>query len=243
MLTRLRNAGTPGGTRRVPAQTRPGAGSDRRNRLATGSARGPGSPGPRSGCTPDCPFRPNSRLRRAFRVIPGMELMVQEACVLWAHAPTPPPLTAKKLGLVGSLRQAWVEHVAVQDFPQLLEADTARLPEECYAQHPQEIMAVHVRVFQFDNAAAPRALLAHPDFTDWGQAVTDDRVRPYSGTILGGLAFHRVGHDGEPPSYTWDWADREFFKEVRMVGFNLPGETARTLALSMGKGTASDPGL
>lgn len=178
-----------------------------------------------------------------YRAIPGMELMVQEACVLWAHAPTPPPLTTKKLGLVGSLGQAWVAHVAVQELPQLLEADTARLPEEFYAQHPQEIMAVHVRVFQFDNAAAPRALLAHPDFTDRGQTVTDDRVRPYSGTILGGLAFHQIGHDGEPPSYTWDWADREFFKEVRVVGFNLPGETARTLALSMGKGTASDPGL
>jgi hypothetical protein len=178
-----------------------------------------------------------------FRAIPGMELMVQEACVLWAHARTPPSLTTKKLGLVGSLGQAWVAHVAVQDFPQLLEADTARLSEEFYAQHPQEIMAVYVRIFQFDNDAAPRALLAHPDFTDRGQAVTDDRVRPYSGTILGGLAFHRVGHDGEPPSYTWVWAAGTFFKEVRVVGFDLPVEPARTLAMSMGKGTASDPGL
>lgn len=242
MLTRLRNAGETGGRRMVPAQMRPGSGPAKRNRPAAGSARGPGSPGPKSGCTPlALPLElPASA---GFRAIPGMELMVQEACVLWAHAPTPPPLTPKKLGLVGSLGQAWVAHVAVQDVPQLLEADTARLPEEFYGQHPQEIMAVYVRVFQFDNDAAPRALLTHPDFTDRGQAVTDDRVRPYSGTILGGLAFHRVGHDGEPPSYTWDWADREFFKEVRVVGFNLPGETARTLALSMGKGTVSDPGL
>ncbi len=177
-----------------------------------------------------------------FRAIPGMDLMVQEACVLWAHAPTSPPLTAKQLGLVGSLGQAWVAHVAVRDFPQLLEADAARLPEVFYAQHPQEIMMVYVRVFQFDNDAAPRALLAHPDFTDRGQAVTDDRVRPYSGAIHGGLAFHRVGHDGKPPSYTWDWAAGTFFKEVRVVGFDLPVDPAQTLVLSLGKGTATDPG-
>lgn len=175
-----------------------------------------------------------------LQAVPGLELMVQEACRLWDHAPAPPALTAQKVGLIGSLGQVWVAHAALRAFPELRAGDRVLLPQKFYAQHPQEIVLVNVRVFQFDNDAAPRALLAHPDFTDRGQAVTDDRVRPYSGTIDGGLAFHRVGHDGEPPSYTWDWSVGTFFKEVRVVGADLPGETAQSVALSLGKGTASE---
>lgn len=98
-----------------------------------------------------------------FRAIPGMELMVQEACVLWAHAPT---IDDEEVGTGWQFRAIRGRARGGAGFSAASGGDTARLPEEFYAQHPQEIMAVYVRIFQFDNDAAPRVLLAHPDFTD-----------------------------------------------------------------------------
>lgn len=118
-------------------------------------------------------------------------------------------------------------------------------PQEFWEQHPQEIIVVGACVFQFDNAEAPRALLAHPDFTRSGEATEDGgnpyQLRPCSPTVHGGVGFQRLGNDGET-SYWWDWAAGAFFNEVRVVGYDLPVEKAQALARSLGHGTARGQG-
>lgn len=180
-----------------------------------------------------------------FRTIPGMKLVIQEARPLWDRAPTPPSLTARKLGLVGSLEETWVAQAVVEQSENVRRGHILPFPQEFWEQHPQEIIVVGACVFQFDNAEAPRALLAHPDFTRSGEATEDGgnpyQLRPCSPTVHGGVGFQRLGNDGET-SYWWDWAAGAFFNEVRVVGYDLPVEKAQALARSLGHGTARGQG-
>lgn len=178
-----------------------------------------------------------------FRAIPGMALVIQDARPLWADAPTPPCLTAQKLGLVGSLEETWVARAAVEQLENVRGGLLMPFPQAFYEQHPGEIMVVWTHIFQFDNAEAPRTLLAHPDFTLNGQVVNDagpdpHQVRPCSLTIHDGVGFQWLG-DATETHYRWDWAAGAFFKEVSVVGYDLPVKQAHALALSLGHGESS----
>lgn len=176
-----------------------------------------------------------------FRTIPGMALVIQDARPLWDRAPTPPSLTAKTLGLVGSLEETWVAQTAVEQSENVRRGLVLPFPQTFWEQHPQEIIVVRACVFQFDNAEAPRAVLAHPAFTRRGEATEDGghpyQLRPCSLIIHGGLGFQRLGHDGET-SYWWHWAAGAFFNEVSVVGYDLAVEKAQAVARSLGHGTA-----
>ena len=178
-----------------------------------------------------------------FRTIPGMALVIQDARPLWDRAPTPPSLTAKTLGLVGSLEETWVARAAVEQLENVRGGLLMPFPQAFYEQHPGEIMVAWTHIFQFDNAEAPRALLAHPDFTLNGQVVNEagpdpHQVRPCSLTIHDGVGFQWLG-DATESHYRWDWAAGAFFKEVSVVGYDLPVKQAHALALSLGHGESS----
>lgn len=178
-----------------------------------------------------------------FRTIPQMELIVQDACPLWSDAPAPPPLTAKELGLIGSLEQIWVAQAAVQQFETIRRGLLMPFPQTFYEQNPGRIMVMWAHVFQFDNLEAPYALLAHRDFTYRGQVAEGGpdlhQVRPCAMTIQGGLGFQQLGNEAET-QYQWDWGAGTFFNEVRVVGYDLAVERAHALALSLGNGASSD---
>ncbi len=178
-----------------------------------------------------------------FRKIPGMELIIQDARPLWPNAPTPPSLTAKKLGLVGSLEETWVTQAAVEQSENVRRALLLPFPQTFYEQHLREVLVVWAHVFQFDNAEAPRTLLAHPDFTLSGRMTEDGpdphQVRLCSLTIGGGLGFQWMGNETET-YYQWDWATGAFFNEVSVVGYGLPVREAHAVALMWGDGGSSD---
>lgn len=178
-----------------------------------------------------------------FRTIPQMELIVQDTCPLWSDVPAPPLLTAKELGLTGSLEQIWVAQAAVQQFETIRRGLFLPFPQTFYEQHPGRIMVVRAHVFQFDNPEAPYALLAHFNFTYRGHVAEGGsdlhQARPCAMTIRGGLSFQQLGNESET-QYQWDWGAGMLFNDIRVVGYDLAVEHAHALALSLGNDASSD---
>ncbi len=186
------------------------------------------------------PIPPQLTNATGFSAIPGMQLVINSAVPLWAGPGKPPPFTASQLGLVGSLGQAWVPPTVVTQYGTAGHGLPLPLPKAFFDGHPGQVLEVFDQVLQFNNAQAPQTLLTSPYYNMSIQVNDGMEVQQLSSTIQGGLSYTWPGYNGET-YYRWVWADGDFYRNVVVVGHNLPVQHAEAIAQAFEHSTTGTP--
>lgn len=175
-----------------------------------------------------------------FSSIPGMEQVINGAVPLWSGPGQPPLFTASQLGLTGSLGQAWVFPAAVSQYGTVGHGLPLPLPKAFFQSHPGQILEVFDQVLQFNNAQAPQTLLGSPYYNMSLQVKNGSGVQQLSQMIQGGLSYTWSGYNGET-YYRWLWADGDLYRNVVVVGHDLPVQHAKAIAQSFEHSTTGAP--
>lgn len=159
----------------------------------------------------------------------GLTREMSGSTPLWANKDGTGPFTPRQLGLVGGLYQIWTSSVAVAQCGALGHGLQLPLPAAFVHAHPGQPLEGYIRVLQFNNATAPKTLLANQDY-NFQLLLYKHVVTPIPQTIARGWAYAMPNqdHNGET-DYVFQWAHGNYWNQVTVLG-NISGPQALTVA-------------